>query len=83
VWGSSVYPLAEGLGVRVKLPPVQPRSWLAHEVAPLDDLVRELRMLAEAAPKEIETKLRIHPRVLTDFLDYNDFLHVADAAVEE
>jgi predicted DsbA family dithiol-disulfide isomerase len=33
VWGSSVYPLAERLGVRVKLPPVQPRSRLAHEAA--------------------------------------------------
>ncbi len=25
----------------------------------------------------------IHPQALTDFLDYNDFLGVADAAVEE
>lgn len=33
VWESSVYPLAERLGVRVKLPPVQPRSRLAHEAA--------------------------------------------------
>jgi hypothetical protein len=30
----------------------------------------------------VETTLLIHPHVLTDFLDYNDFLDVADAAVE-
>jgi predicted DsbA family dithiol-disulfide isomerase len=33
VWGSSVYPLAKGLGVDIKLPPVQPRSRRAHEAA--------------------------------------------------
>ena len=33
VWGSSVYPLAEQLGVDIKLPPVQPRSRRAHEAA--------------------------------------------------
>jgi predicted DsbA family dithiol-disulfide isomerase len=33
VWNSSVYPLAEKLGVVMKLPPVQPRSRLAHEAA--------------------------------------------------
>ena len=33
VWGSSVYPLAERLGMTMKLPPLQPRSRLAHEAA--------------------------------------------------
>jgi predicted DsbA family dithiol-disulfide isomerase len=33
VWGSSVYPLAEKLNVKMKLPPVQPRSRRAHEAA--------------------------------------------------
>ena len=33
VWGSSVYPLAENLGIEIKLPPVQPRSRRAHEAA--------------------------------------------------
>jgi len=42
------------------------------------DLAEELRILAAADPDEIETTLLIHPRVLTDFLDYNDFLDVAD-----
>lgn len=33
VWNSSVYPMAESLGITMKLPPVQPRSRLAHEAA--------------------------------------------------
>jgi predicted DsbA family dithiol-disulfide isomerase len=33
VWGSSVYPIAERLGIDIKLPPVQPRSRRAHEAA--------------------------------------------------
>ncbi|MGO4776835.1 DUF1415 domain-containing protein, partial [Lysobacter sp. 2RAB21] len=30
---------------------------------------------------KIDTTLLIHPRVLTDFLDFNDFLDLADGAV--
>ncbi len=33
VWRDSVYPLAERLGIRMRLPPVQPRSRRAHEAA--------------------------------------------------
>jgi len=32
-WTRSVYPLAQALGVTMRLPPVQPRSRLAHEAA--------------------------------------------------
>jgi uncharacterized protein len=49
----------------------------------LEALLAELKLLAGADPDEIETTLLIHPRVFGDFLDYNDFLEVADAAVEE
>jgi hypothetical protein len=49
----------------------------------LAELRGELRTLAAADPEQTETTLLIHPRTLTDFLDYNDFLGVADAAVEE
>ncbi|HEY9422162.1 MAG TPA: DUF1415 domain-containing protein [Thermoanaerobaculia bacterium] len=47
----------------------------------LEHLVGELRTLAAASPEEIDTTLIIHPRVLEDFLDYNDFLDDAEAAV--
>ena len=49
----------------------------------LDDLERELRLLAETPSEEIDTTLLIHPHVLEDFLDYNDFLELADGVVEE
>jgi hypothetical protein len=49
----------------------------------LADLVRELRWLADADPDAVETTLLVHPNVLADFLDFNDFLDVADAALEE
>ncbi|QDQ29401.1 DUF1415 domain-containing protein [Chitinimonas arctica] len=49
----------------------------------LDDLDRELDLLAEADAEQIDTTLLIHPFILTDFLDYNDFLDVADGVVAE
>ncbi len=49
----------------------------------LGDLVRELETLAEANPEKIETTLLIHPYTLNDFLDYNDFIEVADDALVE
>jgi hypothetical protein len=48
----------------------------------LDDLERELKSLADATRDEIDTTLLIHPRVLGDFLEYNDFLEVADEMVD-
>ncbi|MEO5698322.1 MAG: DUF1415 domain-containing protein [Burkholderiaceae bacterium] len=49
----------------------------------LDALRREMHDLARADPARHETTLLIHPRVLEDFLDFNDFLDRADAALEE
>jgi hypothetical protein len=49
----------------------------------LGDLVRELEFLHRAEPDEVETTLLVHPLVLTDFMDYNSFLDLADAAVLE
>ncbi len=33
VWNGSVYPMAESMNISIKLPPVQPRSRIAHEAA--------------------------------------------------
>ena len=49
----------------------------------LEDLLDELRTLQDADPEQIDTTLLIHPHVLNDFLDYNDFLDIADAAAAE
>jgi hypothetical protein len=48
----------------------------------LDDLERELLFLEEADPEAVDTTVLIHPRVLGDFLDYNDFLAEANHALE-
>jgi len=46
-------------------------------------LVDELNLLAEAPAERVETTLLIHPHVLEDFADYNDFLGIAEDAVAE
>jgi hypothetical protein len=51
-------------------------------VALLGDLESELRLLSLADPERVDTTLLILPLVLADFLDYNDFLDMADATVE-
>jgi hypothetical protein len=58
-------------------------SGAADTDALIADLVSELHALAVADPNQLDTTLLIHPNVLTDFLDFNDFLDVADAAIEE
>lgn len=52
------------------------------EQALLEQLLEELRLLATVDPEQTETTLLIHPHVLNDFLDYNDFLDTVDAAIE-
>jgi len=41
----------------------------------------ELALLRDTDPDEVDTTLLVHPGVLRDFLDYNDFLDRADALV--
>jgi len=52
-----------------------------HEL--LDALRSELQRLADTPMEELETTLLVHPQVLGDFLDYNDFLDEADALLCE
>jgi hypothetical protein len=47
----------------------------------LEELAEELRRLQEADPAVCETTLIIHPRVLNDFLDFNQFLGEADGVL--
>ena len=49
----------------------------------LAELIGELHILVDADPQVIDTTLLIHPLVFGDFLEYNDFLEVADAAIVE
>ena len=81
VIGLNLCPFAKAVHVKKQIRYVV--SSATTPEALMDDLVRELELLAETAAEKIETTLLIHPYVLTDFLDYNDFLDVADEALEE
>ena len=48
----------------------------------LTQLGEELLLLRDTPAEQVDTTLLIHPGVLGDFLDYNDFLDDADALVE-
>jgi len=58
-------------------------SHAPHLDALLEDLDRELDLLAAADAEAIDTTLLVHPTLLADFLDFNDFMQIAEAAVAE
>ncbi|MEN9889750.1 MAG: hypothetical protein RLY78_45 [Pseudomonadota bacterium] len=69
---------------------VQVKGQVRYVASPADtaealraQLADELRLLAATAAEQVETTVLVHPHVLQDFLDYNDFLDVADALLEE
>jgi hypothetical protein len=49
----------------------------------LTDLTRELELLAATPIAKVETTLLIHPLVLTNFLEYNDFLDAAERRIDD
>ena len=49
----------------------------------VNDLIKELLHLNHHSRDEVETTLLIHPYVLTEFQEYNDFLDVVDAIIDE
>jgi uncharacterized protein len=54
-----------------------------HDTPALLDVLRdELETLAQANPAQIETTLLVHPHVLVDFAEFNDFLDAADGLLE-
>jgi hypothetical protein len=61
--------------------------WVLSEAqdaeALLAHLVQELQRLAVTEAQRVDTTMLVHPHVMQDFLDFNDFLDVADAALEE
>ncbi|HEX5638871.1 MAG TPA: DUF1415 domain-containing protein [Burkholderiaceae bacterium] len=81
VIGLNLCPFARGVHLKRQI------RWVESPARDVDgllaDLVRELQLLAAADPEAVDTTLLIHPHVLNDFLDYNDFLDTADAAVEQ
>lgn len=58
-------------------------STARHLDAFLDDLDRELDLLANTPADEIDTTLLVHPTLFPDFEVFNDFLNVVDDVVAE
>jgi len=54
-----------------------------HLDAFLEELDRELDLLAAADPAEIDTTLLIHPELLPDFNEFNEFMELAEQAIVE
>jgi len=81
VIGLNLCPFARAAQLRQQV------RYVETDAADTDDLVAVLRAEMEALgaidPAVRETTLLIHPQVLVDFLDFNDFLAVADALLRE
>jgi uncharacterized protein len=79
VIGLNLCPFAEGVyrGGRVRIWVSETRSASGL----LEDLRSELTGLHAADPLQRETTLLIHPWVLADFIEYNEFLDVCEAAI--
>jgi hypothetical protein len=81
VIGLNLCPFAKSVHVKKQIRYVV--SAATTPEALLKELLHEFEVLAEANPEKIDTTLLIHPHVLTDFLDFNDFLEVVDEALQE
>jgi hypothetical protein len=81
VIGLNLCPFAKAVYARQQV-----RYVLSEATSPdalLEALVAELEFLRDTPSEQIDTTLLIHPHALADFLDYNDFLDVADAAISD
>jgi hypothetical protein len=79
VIGLNLCPFAKSVHVKGQVRTVV--SAATEPEALLAELIAELQHLAAVDPEQTDTTLLVHPQVLQDFLDYNDFLDVADAAL--
>ena len=81
VIGLNLCPFAKSVEVNQRLRVVASPARTPEDL--LKELAHELLALNRADPDETETTLIVHPWVLNDFLDFNDFLGAADALVDD
>ncbi len=81
VIGLNLCPFAKSVYVKEQVRYVVSPARTPEEL--LETLMNELQDLADTDPEKTDTTLLIHPFVLNDFADFNEFLDVADAAVED
>ena len=80
VIGLNLCPFAKGVHTKGQIHYVVSAATDAEALA--HDLARELEALAEISPEQRDTTLLMAPDCLQDFLDFNDFLAVADGLLE-
>ena len=81
VIGLNLCPFAKAVQVKNQIRYVV--SEVTDEEALLDQLREEMDRLVATDPSDVDTTLLIHPGVLTDFIDFNDFLGLAEEALED
>ncbi|MGN1057666.1 MAG: DUF1415 domain-containing protein [Comamonas sp.] len=81
VIGLNLCPFAKSVHVKGQIHYVVSQATDVEGVA--QDLHRGLEALAEISPEKRDTTLLILPQALQEFLDFNDFLELADDMVEE
>ena len=81
VIGLNLCPFAKAVHVKNQVRLVVSHARHADDL--LEELDRELDLLVATPATEIDTTLLIHPTLFEDFLDFNDFLEVAEGVVDE
>jgi hypothetical protein len=81
VIGLNLCPFAKAVYVKNQVRLVVSRARHADDL--LEELDRELDQLVATPTEQLETTLLIHPTLFDDFLDFNDFLEVAEGVVDE
>jgi hypothetical protein len=81
VIGLNLCPFAKAVYVKNQVRLVVSHARHADDL--LEELDRELELFVATPPEEIDTTLLIHPTLFDDFLDFNDFLEVAEGVVDE
>lgn len=81
VIGLNLCPFAKAVHTKGQIRWVESAATQPREL--LGELVAELKLLAAADPEVIDTTMLVCPQALPDFLDFNDFLDVAEGALED
>ena len=79
--GLNLCPFAKAVCVKNQVRLVVSKARHADDL--LEELDRELDLLVTTPASDIDTTLLIHPTLFVDFLDFNDFLEIAEGVVDE
>ena len=81
VIGLNLCPFAKAVYVKNQVRLVVSKARHADDL--LEELDRELDLLVGTPGADIDTTLLIHATLFEDFLDFNDFLEVAEGVIDE